>query len=306
MKSTFIHAVVALDDSDASDLIIDALPHFKQFGTQKITLVTVVPVPFTGERTEFKTDEYSKRLDEYKSNLEGKGFVVDTDLRSGTYFYPPSEILTSAKENDADFVIIGSRGHSKVEEMLLGSTATEVLHRSRMPVFLINIDMQTDEEDPKKRKLVMKQSMEDSLKHVLHATDFSDTADRAFDVVKELDSDGLIGKISFIHVQGHHAIALKDPASREALTGQNMEELEEMRNSLSDKTRDDSEIIITFGTPGKEIVQAIEDNNVTLAVMGSQGKGFVHEFFLGGVSSQVTRFSKIPILLVPARRDDES
>jgi len=39
--------------------------------------------------------------------------------------------------------------------------------------------------------------------------------------------------------------------------------------------------------------------------MGSQGKGFVHEFFLGGVSSQVTRFSKVPVLLVPAKRDDE-
>ncbi len=305
MKSTFVHAVVALDDSDASDLIVDALPHFQQFGTKKITLVTVVPVPFTGERTEFKTDAHTERLHGYKAILEEKGFVVDVDLRSGTYFYPPSEILSSAKEHDADFVIIGSRGHSKVQEMLLGSTATEVLHRSRLPVFLINIDMQTDEEDPKKRKLVMTRSMKDSLKHVLHATDFSETADRAFDVVKALDSSGLIDKVSFIHVQGHHAIALKDPVSREALTDQNMEELEEMRNSLSDKTRDDSEIIITFGTPGKEIVQAIEENNVTMAVMGSQGKGFVHEFFLGGVSSQVTRFSKVPVLLVPAERDED-
>jgi len=305
MKSTFVHAVVALDDSDASDLIVDALPHFQQFGTKKITLVTVVPVPFTGERTEFKTDAYTERLNKYKTALEKEGFTVDVDLRSGTYFYPPSEILTSAKEHDADFVIIGSRGHSKVQEMLLGSTALEVLHRSRLPVFLMNIDIQTDEEDPEKRKLVMTQTIKGSLKHVMHATDFSDTAERAFDVVKALDSDGLIDKISFVHVQGHHAIALKDPVSREALTEQNMDELEEMRNSLSDKTRDDSEIIITFGTPGKEIVQAIEDNNVTLAVMGSQGKGFVHEFFLGGVSSQVTRFSKVPVLLVPAKRDEE-
>ena len=305
MKSTFIHAIVALDESDASDLIVDALPHFQQFGTKKITLVTVVPIPFTGERTEFNTDAYTERLNAYKSKLEKEGFTVDVDLRSGTYFYPPSEILASAKENDADFVVIGSRGHSKVQEMLLGSTATEVLHRSRLPVFLINIDMQTDEEDPKKRKLVMTQSIQDSLKHVMHATDFSETANRAFDVVKSLDSDGQIDKITFIHVQGHHAIALKDPVSRDALTDQNMEELEDLRNSLSDKTRDDSEIIITFGTPGKEIVQAIEDNNVTLAVMGSQGKGFVHEFFLGGVSSQVTRFSKVPVLLVPAKRDDE-
>jgi nucleotide-binding universal stress UspA family protein len=303
MKSTFVHAVVALDQSDASDLIIDAIPHFKKFGTKKVTLVTVVSIPYTGERTEFNTEKQSRKLEAYKKTLEAHDLIVDTELRSGTYFYPPSEILTSAEEHDADFVIIGSRGQSKVQEMLLGSTASEVLQRSRLPVFLINIDMVQIEEDSDKRKLVITQSIDKTLDHVLHATDFSDTADRAFDVVRALDEEGKIKKISFIHVQGHHAIALKDPASLEQLTGKNREQLDEMRNLLSDHTRNSSDVIITFGTPGKEIINAIDENNITLVVMGSQGKGFVHEFFLGGVSSQVTRFTKIPVLLVPAERE---
>lgn len=302
MKSTFVHAIVALDLSEASDLIVDAIPQFKKFGTKKVTLVTVVSVSFTGERTEFNTEKQAKKLEEYKTVLEKHDFTVETDLRTGTYFYPPTEILTSAKDSDADFVVIGSRGQSKVQEMLLGSTATEVLQRSQLPVFLINIDMKWDD-DTEERKLVINKTVTDSLNHVMHATDFSDTADRAYDVVKSLDNEGKIGKISLIHVQGHHAIALKDPASREFLTSQNREMLEPMRNELSDQTRANAEIIITFGTPGKEIIQAIEENNVTLIVMGSQGKGFVHEFFLGGVSTQVTRFSKIPVLLVPAKRD---
>lgn len=303
MKSTFVHALVALDQSDASDLIVNALPQFKKFGTKKVTLVTVVSIPFTGSRTEFNTEGYTKKLASYKQKLEKEGLIVDTELRSGTYYYPPTEILTSAKERDADFVIIGSRGQSKVQEMLLGSTATEILQRSRLPVFLFNIDMEWDKDDTDQRNLVMTQSVDSALDHVLHATDFSDTADRAFEVVKQLDSEGKIGKVTFIHVQGHHAIALKDPVSRDELTEGSRSHLDEMRNSLSDHTRNNSEIIITFGTPGKEIITAIEENNVTLAVMGSQGKGFVHEFFLGGVSTQVTRFSKIPVLLVPAKRD---
>ncbi len=303
MKSTFVHALAALDLSEASDLIVDLLPQFKKFGTKKVTLVTVVSVSFTGQRTEFNTEKHSKRLKEYKSALEKHGLTVETDLRSGTYFYPPTEILESAKENDADFVVIGSRGQSKVQEMLLGSTATEVLQRSQLPVFLINIEMKWNEDDTQERKLFIRKEIDEALNHVMHATDFSDTANRAFDVVKLLDKEGKIGKISLIHVQGHHAIALKDPASHEALTRQNREILEAMRNTLSDHTRTDADIFITFGTPGKEIIQAIEENNVTLVVMGSQGKGFVHEFFLGGVSTQVTRFSKIPVLLVPAKRD---
>lgn len=303
MKSTFIHAIVALDQSEASDLIVEALPHFKKFGLKKVTLVTVVSVPFTGERTEFSTEKYSEKLKEYKEQLNEYDLTVETELRSGTYFYAPTEILTSAKEQDGDFIIIGSRGQSKVQEMLLGSTATEVLQRSHLPVFLMNIDMEWNDDDSGERKLVLRHSVSNVLNHVLHATDFSDTADRAFEVVKALDEESKIDKISFIHVQGHHAIALKDPSSREVLTQRNTEDLEQLRNQLSDKTRDDSEIIITFGTPGKEIINAVDENNITLVVMGSQGKGFVHEFFLGGVSSQVTRFSKVPVLLVPAKRE---
>jgi len=303
MKNTFVHALVALDQSEASDLIVNSLSSFKKFGTKKVTLVTVVSVPFTGRKTEFNTEKYTEQLKEYKKKLEAEDLIVETELRSGTYYYPPTEILTAADEHDADFVIIGSRGQSKVEEMLLGSTASEVLQRSRLPVFLINIDMEWIDEEADDRRLVMTQSIDGALKHVLHATDFSDTADRAFDVVKALDEEGKIEKVSLIHVQGHHAIALKDPASYETLTERSKEHLQDMRNELSDKIRSISELIITFGTPGKEIISAIEDNGVTLVVMGSQGKGFVHEFFLGGVSTQVTRFSKVPVLLVPAKRD---
>lgn len=303
-KSTFIHALVGLDQSEASELIVKTLPEFKRFGTKKVTLVTVVSVPFTGSRTEFNTEKQTKKLEEYKLALEKEGLIVDTDLRSGTYFYPPTEILTSAKERDADFVIVGTRGQSKVQEMLLGSTASEILQRSRLPVFLLNIDMKQEKEDPDARQLVLTQPVDTALTHVLHATDFSDTADRAFQVVRNLDHEGKIKKVSFVHVQGHHAIALKDPVSRDELTERSRSRLEEMRNSLSDKTRNNSEIFITFGTPGKEIINVIEENAVTLAVMGSQGKGFVREFFLGGVSTQVTRFSKIPVLLVPAARED--
>ena len=303
MKTLFTHALVALDLSEASDLIIRALPHFKEFGTRKVTLVTVVSIPFTGERTEFSIDTHHEKLETYKKELEKHGLMVETEVRAGTYFYPPAEILTSAAEKSADFLIIGSRGQSKVQEMLIGSTATELLQRSFLPVFLINIDMKEDDQESKKRSLYLTTHVEDALGHVLHATDFSDTANRAFEVVQELDRDRKIGKVSLIHVQGDHAIALKDPASLERLNEQTRERLDEIRNELSDHTRSDAEVIITYGTPGREIINAVNEIGATLIVMGSQGRGFVEEFFLGGVSSQVPRFSKVPVLLVPARRE---
>jgi nucleotide-binding universal stress UspA family protein len=302
MNELFKHAIVALDLSEASELIIDCVPHLKKFGTEKITLVTVVPIPFSGERREFTTDDQRRKLKAYKKKLEEKGFEVRFEIRSGVHFYPPTEILSEAEESGADYVVIANRGHSKVQEMLLGSTATEVLQRSPLPVYLINVEVEWHDDNTEERKLVLSQSSEKSLNHIMYATDFSDTADRAFEVVKVLESAGLVKQISMVHVQGHHYLALSDPASLEDLTEKNREQLDEMRNSLSDYTREDAKIIITFGTPAKEIVTAAEDNGATMLVMGSQGKGFMEKFFLGGVSNQVTRISKLPVLLVPAER----
>lgn len=305
MKTLFTHAVVALDHSQASDIILDQLPHLKELGLKKVTLITVVSVAYTDDDGEVETDltPYEEKLEKFKKRIESQGLIADIEIKAGSYAYPPTEIMKTADEKDADFIIIGNRGQSMVQEMLLGSTATEVLQRSHLPVLLINMDMEYADENETERQLVVKDSFENILNHVLHATDFSDTADRAFQVVRDLESEGKIGKVSLIHVQGHHAIALKDPVSHDELMQMNEENLEEMRNSLSGHTREDAEIIITFGTAGKEIIQTIEDRGVTLAIMGSQGKGFVHEFFLGGVSSQVTRFSKIPVLLIPAERN---
>lgn len=303
METLFTHAVVALDQSEAGDIIVNSLPHLKELGLKKVTLVTVLSVSYAEEETEIDTSKEERRLNGYKQLLESEELVVDTEIKAGTYVFAPDEIIKTAEEQAADFIVIGSRGKSMIEQLLLGSTASEVLQRSHMPVFLITMQMEWIDKEKKERRLYVTQSSEYVLDHVMHATDFSNTADRAFEVVRDLDSKGKIGKVSLIHVQGHHAIALKDPISHDELMRKNEENLEEMRNTLSDHTREDAEIIITFGTPGKEIIQAIEERGVTLAVMGSQGKGFVHEFFLGGVSSQVTRFSKIPILLVPAERE---
>ncbi|MGF1669027.1 MAG: universal stress protein [Balneolaceae bacterium] len=304
MTPSFSHAVVALDLSEASDIIVDCLPHFKTFGTTKFTLVTVKSIPYTAERTEINTEEHRKKLKKYKKSLKENGFKVDVDLRVGTHFYPPVEILTAAEENNADFVIIGNRGQSKVQELLLGSTATELLQRSALPVYLLNLELVIPDNDPENRKLVLPQSCSTALDHVLHPTDFSETANRAFEVIKYFDSQGKIKNISFIHVQGDNAIALKDPVSLEELNRNNRTLLNNIRNQLSDRTRNNSEIFITFGTPAKEIINTIQDHGITMIIMGSQGKGFVREFFLGSVSSQVTRNSKIPVLLIPARRED--
>ncbi|MBW6509160.1 MAG: universal stress protein [Desulfuromonadales bacterium] len=53
--------------------------------------------------------------------------------------------------------------------------------------------------------------------------------------------------------------------------------------------------------PHEEICRLIKEHGGQMVVMGTQGRGFVREFFLGSVSHNVVRHSPVPVLLIPMR-----
>ncbi|BCU06400.1 universal stress protein [Allochromatium tepidum] len=61
-------------------------------------------------------------------------------------------------------------------------------------------------------------------------------------------------------------------------------------------------IEIAYGAPVTEILRVIREQGARLVVMGSQGRGFIEEIFLGSVSHNVARHSPAAVLLVPAKR----
>lgn len=54
-----------------------------------------------------------------------------------TPFSTAASILNYAEERDVDLIIIGTRGHSGLKKMLLGSVATDVVTYSYCPVLVI-------------------------------------------------------------------------------------------------------------------------------------------------------------------------
>ncbi|EIJ66568.1 hypothetical protein BD31_I1934 [Candidatus Nitrosopumilus salaria BD31] len=52
---------------------------------------------------------------------------------------PGRDIVSFAenKKNDIGLIVIGSRGHSRAGEMLLGSVSYTVVHKSKKPVMII-------------------------------------------------------------------------------------------------------------------------------------------------------------------------
>ena len=73
-------------------------------------------------------------LDHYKKALEEKGVTgIKSVIKSG---HPADEILNTAREENAEMIVLGSRG-KRTSHMFMGSISREVANRSEIPVLLV-------------------------------------------------------------------------------------------------------------------------------------------------------------------------
>lgn len=88
------------------------------------------------ESEEMHTDrEYLERIAE---QFEQEGFRADAVLASGD----PSEEITAAGEREGcDLIAMSTHGHKFLADLLHGSVANEVRHRSMLPVLLVRARM---------------------------------------------------------------------------------------------------------------------------------------------------------------------
>lgn len=67
--------------------------------------------------------------------------TVSTHLADG----PTSvAILEYAKEWNADLIVLGTHSHSVLEKVLMGTTASRILERTEIPVYLIPVKKKSD------------------------------------------------------------------------------------------------------------------------------------------------------------------
>lgn len=95
-------------------------------------------VPITGEQDE-KRAEYREYAEEVTREVvdvaEAAGVECHTAIETGITH---REIINYVKEEDIGMVVMGSRGRSNIEEMLLGSTADKVIRSVDIPVTVVH------------------------------------------------------------------------------------------------------------------------------------------------------------------------
>ena len=132
--------LIPVDGSDSSKNAAKYAAHLVNARNPKLYLLNVwEPVNMTigGEVAEkLREEEQAKSmalLEEYKKLLEPCGLGVELIARSGR---PDYVILNVQDELDCDLIVIGSRGLSVLENVIMGSVVTRVLEGATCPVLV--------------------------------------------------------------------------------------------------------------------------------------------------------------------------
>lgn len=111
---------------DGSERASNAMRHAAEFCSElkiPLTVVTVARDQKIGERS----------LNEARSYFRSHSGQVEFELLSG---HVHESIVAYLKQSTADLLFIGAYGHSRIIEMVLGSTTEYVLRNASCPVFL--------------------------------------------------------------------------------------------------------------------------------------------------------------------------
>ncbi len=79
------------------------------------------------------TNDVASKVESSAELLRAKGYSVSTEMCSGQ---PEVEIARGIKDEDADLLIMGAFGHSRIRQLIIGSTTTEMIRSCFVPVML--------------------------------------------------------------------------------------------------------------------------------------------------------------------------
>lgn len=145
MITIFSKIVVPFDGSDLSKKAVEAaIILAKQDEKIELDILTVMNIPPSlylsvhpygvGNVREGYESAAKEQLQQVEESLKPLSNKTQTVLLEGN---PAHAIVEYIKEKQADFVVMGSRGLSGLEEMFLGSVSHYVVQKSPCPVLIV-------------------------------------------------------------------------------------------------------------------------------------------------------------------------
>lgn len=136
----FEKILVAVDESDHSKKALAMAGDLASMskGEVRVLHVREVPLGMGGPLTEVEPSQQAQAyVDEAVQTLTGRGITASGDVRNSHNGRIASEIVDESERFDASVIVLGSRGVTNIEGLILGSVTHKVLHLSKLPVIVV-------------------------------------------------------------------------------------------------------------------------------------------------------------------------
>jgi nucleotide-binding universal stress UspA family protein len=190
----------------------------------------------------------------------------------------PKKIIEVSEEEKADLIVLGKKGHSVLDNLLIGSVANQVLRHSFIPVLLT-----------KKRAGKLQ------YKKILVPTDFTPKEQIERDFAWKL-AKGLNASLTFLHVfELFHKFS---PSEIEVIFKALHKKIQTRERREGEDIPISEEIVRAMNAPAG-IVDYAQANKIDLIVISS----LVHKlerFFLGSTTEKVISYADTAVFAIPS------
>lgn len=294
-------AILAIDLSRATDLLVDCAPQFGALGIEHITL-------FHSPVVSFNYMEYSgysmmvhieARMINLRNKLNDLGFKADFVIKEGL---PSQEIIDYASRHPKALLILGSKGFGFARRNLIGSTTLRVIQQSKNPVLMIRIknagkNAAGEDECALENKNLLNQA--------LFVSDFSPNSQWALKVIQE-HLAGKFHHLGVMHVQDIVSLRHHQQETIERFNCIDSERLVRIAASLEKTSKLPVNKVLTTGMVVPEILREAKINQVSMLIMGTHGRSFFSSMVLGSTTSQLIQLVESNCLLVPMPDDEKN
>jgi nucleotide-binding universal stress UspA family protein len=204
--------------------------------------------------------------------LQFKGEIFSKDIKV-EYFIklnnPFEGIQKYAEKIDADLIVMGSKGHSIFEEIMIGSNTEKVVRSSKRPVIVVKRDV-------KKFKL----------KNLVFASNFKEENKEVF---------GKFVHFANIFESKIHLLKINTPANFQATT----ETTQKVKDFITDFNLQNYKInVFSDVSVEKGILNFSKEINADLIALSTHGRSGLAHLFTGSVTKNLSKNALKPMLTI--------
>ncbi|MDH5203987.1 MAG: universal stress protein [Nitrospirota bacterium] len=279
---------------------LDALScilNFKKAGTEEIALLHVIDVAklpmdkysgYSHEEVKILTEIADSKMDEAARLIENAGLKAKKRIEVGI---PYREILKVADEEKVSLIISGRQKRGVLGEIFIGSNTDKVIRYGTIPVYILKYPAIFGAD-----KEACARVCEKIFTKVLYPTDWSDCAREALKYLKAMKNAG-VKEVVVAHVMNEKAMRLQPSEKFKEFKRIDKERLEMIKGELEEEGFR-VKTYLHVGRVRTDLIRIAKEEDVSLIVIGTHGKGYVEGILWGSVSRNVVEYSDRPVLLI--------